>query len=77
MNPYVIWELAQVREQEAMRAGMRRQALRELRRERRRDAVGAWLSRTFRGGPGPSRRPVRIRPELPPILHPDIRREAR
>jgi hypothetical protein len=72
MNPYILLELAQIREQEAMQGSLMARAARQARRQARWARLRAWL-----GGHRASTPPATAGQALPPILRPEIRREAR
>jgi len=77
MHPFVIRELAQIREQEQMQAALMDRAARQARRQQHRGSVRGWLAGRLRGWSPPGSGRVEPSPALPPILHPAIRREAR
>ena len=78
MHPYVIRELAQIREQELMQEALMARAARQARRQHRRASLREWLSGRFAVvGTRQRRRQTEPSPTLPPILRPEIRREAR
>ena len=77
MHPFVIRELAQIREQEQMQAALMDRAARQARRQHHRARVRGWLSGRLPWWSAPGSVRVELSPALPPILHPEIRREAR
>ena len=77
MHPYVIRELARIREQEQMQAALMAQAARQARRQQHRASVREWLNGRLRWWSAPDGVRAEPSPTLPPILHPEIRREAR
>jgi hypothetical protein len=77
MHPYLIGELARLREQEIERAALPAFEARNLDRERHPRGVPARLARRVRRWFAPGRACLGSGSGLPPTLQPEIRREAR
>ncbi|MGD0834440.1 MAG: hypothetical protein ABSA40_08465 [Candidatus Dormibacteria bacterium] len=77
MHPYLIGELARLREQEIERAALPAFEARNLGGDRHRRGVPAWLARRVRWWFAPGGACLGSGSGLPPTLQPGIRREAR
>jgi hypothetical protein len=77
MHPYVIGELARLREQEIERSALRACEARNLGVDLHRTGVRKRLARRLRGWFAPGGVCLGSDSGLPPILQPEIRREAR
>jgi hypothetical protein len=77
MHPYVIGELARLREQEIERAARATFEARNLGGDRHRRGVLARLARRVRRWFAPSGACLGSGSGVPPILQPETRREAR